>query len=535
MSYSALAARNWKSLLVVLLAAVAAGFALPANAQPPIPGGEDAVISPGAVVSIRDLPEVGPPAPNGREKPHRAPDSETLNATKRSVGQAHGAPPPGPSTLASGSVSTVTPAVGALVGLRRSESGGWVPPDTQVAVSGDYIFEAVNLEGRIWTKAGGLLKTFDLASFFGLSASSLSDPKIRFDAGSGRWFVAIISYNNSFTAGAWNLAVSKTADPTGVFVVYTISTTKSAPDFPALAINDDKVVLTANAFRGNNYRGTEFVVINKSQVVAALPAATRYFGPPQGLFTIQPGHALTGCALVADCPLYMASVAFNSASSIQLWRVTGIPGVGSGVSVATTSGIPIGSLTSPPDAQQHGTSTLIATNDNRLLEATYRDDATGGAGALWVSANSACVPNGDTTTRACMRFIQLAISATGAVTKPQDFDFGQSGFYYYFPAIQTDGAGNLIAVFSGSSSATYAGVYASGQKATDFVNSFQSPPIQLKSGENSYTPFANRWGDYSSAALDPASPSTVWVAGEYVDISGGSEWGTFIAPVQIGP
>jgi hypothetical protein len=34
-------------------------------------------------------------------------------------------------------------------------------------------------------------------------------------------------------------------------------------------------------------------------------------------------------------------------------------------------------------------------------------------------------------------------------------------------------------------------------------------------------------------ALDPASPNTVWVAGEYVYTTGGSEWGTYIAPVQI--
>ena len=61
-----------------------------------------------------------------------------------------------------------------------------MPPDTQVAVSGAHIFEVVNLEGRIWTKAGGLVKTFTLGSLFGLSGSNLSDPKIRFDAGSGR-------------------------------------------------------------------------------------------------------------------------------------------------------------------------------------------------------------------------------------------------------------------------------------------------------------------------------------------------------------
>ena len=315
-------------------------------------------------------------------------------------------------------------------------------------------------------------------------------------------------------------------------MVYTISTSKSAPDFPALAINDDKVVLTANAFRGNSFQGTEFVVVNKSQLVAGTNAAVTYFGPPQGLFTIQPGHALTACA-IAGCPLYMASVAFNSASSIQVWKLTGAPGVGGGLSVATASGIPIGSLTSPPDAKQLGTSTLIATNDNRLLEATYRGDLNGGT--LWVAANSACVPSGDTTTRACLRFIQLTISATGTgtVSKAQDFDFGQLGVYYYYPAIQTDGTGNLIAVFSGSSSGTHPGVYASGQKATE-LGSFQAP-LQLKSGENSYKPFANRWGDYSGAALDPADPSTVWVAGEYVDILGGSEWGTFITPVRIGP
>ena len=315
--------QHGKSVPAMVLALVF-GFASAAIAQHPVPGGQNALAAPGAEVSVHDLPEAGPAAPDEREKPHRSPDSETLNATKQSFGQSHQAPTPGPSTLASSAPSTVTASSG-FVGLRRSESGGWVPPDTQIAVSTNFIFEAVNLEGRIWTKGGSLVKTFTLGSLFGLSGSNLSDPKIRFDAGSGRWFVAIISYNNPFNAGAWNLAVSKTDDPTGAFVVYTISTSKSAPDFPALAINDDKVVLTANAFRANSFQGTEFVVINKSQLVAGTNAAMTYFGPPQGLFTIQPGHALTAC-VIAGCPLYMASVAFNSASSIQVWRVTGVPG-----------------------------------------------------------------------------------------------------------------------------------------------------------------------------------------------------------------
>jgi hypothetical protein len=500
------------------------------NADRPVPDGEDAEVHPEGDVTVDDLPANGPPAPDEeKEKPHRAPDSETLNGTKAAYHAGHHPEPsPGPSVLAATRTTAIVAGSGAFVGLRRSESGGWLPPDTQLAVSASYVFEAVNLEARIWTKAGALLKTFSLNSFFGLSGVNLSDPKIRFDAASGRWFVAIISYNSSFTAGAWRLAVSRTADPRGTYVVYTVSTSQSAPDFPALAINGDKVVLTANAFRANSYLGTEFVVLNKSQLVAGVGAAVSYFAPPQGRFTIQPGHALTSCA-IAGCPLYMASVAFNSTSTIQVWRLNGVPGVGSGVSVSSVS-VPIATLTSPPDAKQPGTSTLIATNDNRLLEASYRGSATGGA--LWVAGNSACVPSGDTATRACLRFIKLSITAAGVVTKLQDFDFGQSGVYYYFPAIATDGTSNLIAVFSGSSSQTYAGVYASGQKTSEPINSFQVPKL-LKAGEHAYTPFASRWGDYSGAALDPSSPSTVWVAGEYVYITGGSEWGTFIAPVHM--
>jgi hypothetical protein len=500
------------------------GFALPANAQRPVPAPEDLVLQPTAVV-VRDLPPSGPPATGGRTKPLFVPDDEALHGTKQAFAPPHNQAPPGPNTLATPRTSAVTTTSNGLTGLRRSESGGWVPPDTQVAVGPNHVFEVVNLEGRIWNRMTSAATTFSLGSFFGLAGSNLSDPKIRYDATSERWFVAIISYNNSFTQGAWNLAVSTSGDPTGTFVRYTISTSRSAPDFPALAVNDDKIVLTANAFRANSFLGTEFLVINKANLVAGVSASASYFAPPQGLFTIQPAHALsTTCINASNCPLYMASVAFNSATSIQFWAVNGVPGV-STVTRSTVT-LSIGTLTSPPDAKQYGTSTLIATNDNRLLEASYRD------GILWVAANSACVPSGDTVTRACMRFIQFTISPAGVVTKAQDFDFGRFAFYYYYPAVQIDANHNLVGVFSGSSSATYAGVYASGQKVGDGPNTFQAP-VLIKSGENSYNPFANRWGDYSGAAMDPNDALTVWVVGEYVDITGASEWGTWIAPVKM--
>ncbi len=519
-----------RSALIGMAILVALVCVSPAIAQPPVPGPEALVIQPDGTTVVRDLPPLGPPPTFLREIPRHVPDLDLLNGTKQAVGGTLKQPPPEPQTLATPpSITTTTLATSTSIdGLQLSNSGGYVPPDTQVGVGPTHLFEVVNLEGRIWTKPTSttpttLVTSFPLAHLFGLSSSTnISDPKIRFDALSGKWFVALISYNSSFTQGAWRLAVSKTGDPTGAFYVYTVSTNKSAPDFPALAVNDDKVVLTANAFRGNSFLGTEFVVLNKANVVNGVTTSAAYFGPPQGLFTIQPAHPLSSCG-GSPCPLYMAAVAYNSATALRVWLVQGVPGV-SAVTVSSATQV-IGSLTSPPNAVQMGTSTLIETNDNRLLDATFR------SGVLWIAANSACVPAGDSATRACLRFIQLSVSTNG-ILKNQDFDFGTAGAYYYYPAIQTDLSGNLIAVFSESSTAQYAGVWVSSQGTSDGGNTFRTP-VSVQPGQNSYTPFANRWGDYSGAALDPSTPGVVWVAGEYARIEGGSEWGTTITAVQI--
>jgi hypothetical protein len=509
-------------LSFLLFSLLASAGVVPAWAERPATGPDPVLLTPDSVVNVQNLPPAGPRVPVHREMPFLVPDLQELRDTKDHH-RAGTQPAAAASATVTASGLTTPSATGGFAGLRRSESGGWIPPDTQIGVGPTHIVEAVNLEGRIWSKAGTLLSTFDLNSFFQTS-DNLSDPKIRFDPLSQRWFIMVISYNTPFTAGAWRLAVSTDDTPT-TFVRYTAATSRSAPDFPALGINDDKVVLTANAFRANSFLGTEFLVINKANLLNGQNAASAYYGPPQGLFTIQPAHSLSPTCSGGVCTLYMAGVAFNSATSIRVWSLRGVPGVGTGVTVATKD-LAISSLTSPPDAAQKGSSVLIQTNDNRLLDAAYEN------GALWVSANSACIPSQDTRTRACLRFIQF--STTSGITKSQDFDFGQSGLYYYYPAIQVDGNGNLIAVFSGSSAGLFAGVYATGQRPTDGLNTLQNP-VLVKAGENSYNPFANRWGDYSGASIDPSSLGTIWVAGEYVRIEGGSEWGTWIAPVQMAP
>lgn len=256
------------------------------------------------------------------------------------------------------------------------------------------------------------------------------------------------------------------------------------------------------------------------------------FPPAQGDFAIEPAEHL-GAGASTPGTLYMASVNSNVAStaSLNVWSVTGLPSSSSSAQVSKTP-LSIYTMSTPPNAQQQGTNVLLDTNDDSLLDAAFRD------GSLWVSGNDACTPPGDKTVRSCARLIQVAISVSNNITTmnvAQDFDFAQSGGYFYYPAVRTDSAGDLVTVFTGSSTGTFASVYAGVQK-TSVANSANTltASSMIYPGAAAYTVSPPRWGDYSGAATDP-SDNSVWVAGEYantLDIFFGSTWGTAVALIQ---
>lgn len=391
--------------------------------------------------------------------------------------------------------------------LQFSDSGGWVPPDTTLGAGAGYVFEAINLEGAVYNTTSGnsLVNKFSLSSFFGTTAS-LSDPRVIFDPISQRWFVQIITIGSGQTSGSWMLAVSTSSSPT-TFKVYNFPTSNGFPDFPKMGLNGDKVVITGDAFSGNSFLGTEFIVINKSDLVnGAATAHYQFFGPNEGAFAIEPAQHMS--PLNANNDLFMAAVAYASASSVNLWSVSGVPSSSTSASIATKS-LAIKALNSPPNAVQPGNST-VATNDQALLDAVFRD---GSPGELWVAASSACTPSGDSTTRSCLRFIEVSISngdlSTAAVA--QDFDFGSAGQYYYYPALRTDKDGNMAAVFTASSSSIYPSVWCGGQLTSE-AGTFGHLK-QIIAGTSAYTQ-ANRWGDYSGASV-AADDLTIYLGGEY--------------------
>jgi hypothetical protein len=481
-------------------------------------------------VVLRDLPRATPQRAHGKALPFHATNDEEFARGKssRTAVEVPKASAPVGSALVS-----ITDA--GFDGVTFNEAGA-LPPDTQIAVGPNHVFEAVNDWVRIWSRTSPPTDVYDvdLGSFFGVGffttlTDIVSDPRVVYDPASGRWFVSCVTLETLLNTAEWRLAVSKTSDPTGAYTLYAASFTAEFPDFPSLGVSDDKVALTGDAFTmppdaSAQFLGSEFLVASKADVVAGKSApADTYFGHPQAVDTIQAAVSLSSTST-----LYLAAVpADGQSATLQVWSITGVPGVGPGVTVTTKALTQKSALVIPPDADQPNSTIAIATNDVRLLNLVYRN------GALWMGNTVACTPAGDTQARACLHFAQVD---TTSLTIAQEMTFGEAGIDEFYPAVSVDAAGNMVTVFNRSSLSEFPSVYTSGHNAADAPGSIQTPTL-VHAGVESYdpSPYDPRWGDYSGIAVDPFDGgASVWVAGEYVRADSAADWGTWIAKVSSG-
>ena len=181
-----------------------------------------------------------------------------------------------------------------------------------------------------------------------------------------------------------------------------------------------------------------------------------------------------------------------------------------------TISLSVSTIQEPPLGSQPGTTSKINPDDYRVLDAAWQN------GILWLTLNDGCTPAGDTQMRSCVRLIQINTTTS---TIRQDFDYGTSGMYYFYPSLRIDGLGNLDVVYGYSSSTTYPSIAVTGLLSTDPLSSL-APAKTLKLGPASDTsglfyPYPPRYGDYFGASVDPTDTGNVWVVGEYIGDSQG--------------
>ncbi len=103
-----------------------------------------------------------------------------------------------------------------------SDRDGVAPPDTNASVGASQVVETVNFSYQVFDKAtgGSVFGPASIASiwtgFVGLcETGNLSDPVVLYDKAAGRWVIAIVAFNGTFSSNAQCVAVSTTSDATG--------------------------------------------------------------------------------------------------------------------------------------------------------------------------------------------------------------------------------------------------------------------------------------------------------------------------------
>lgn len=132
----------------------------------------------------------------------------------------------------------------------------------------------------------------------------------------------------------------------------------------------------------------------------------------------------------------------------------------------------------------------------------------------------------------------MAISQDGTSLSLADhgrfYDPIQTGnpWWYYFPSLAANRAGDMVLGFSGSTATNYISAFYTWRLG---CGSVLQQPVLLQAG--TVKPAVSRWGDYSATALDPTDGFSVWTVQEYaepVSFHGTmpSKWGTVVSRIK---
>src|SRR4051812_3257406 len=402
-----------------------------------------------------------------------------------------------------------------FAGAASYEAGNHDPADVQIAVGAGDVVQLVNAVMNVWTTGGTLLKTLSLQSLIG-STDTLGDPRILFDAESGRWLVAAMDISPEHYAV--KVGVSQTSDPTGTWSFYGWDSPLASEclDQPRLGYSSQVVSFSANVYDGcvsqfgPVYVGTQLWVLNKAQLLAGQMAQYMSWRPTGMLWSVEPVQSLTA-----------SNVEYAVAVSGDIFRVLTITGVPPAATAYTSTDLPIATLSRPDLAVQAGGPYGVDSGTVRTLDAVWS------GGTLWASSVDACVPPGDSFGRSCARVMSASTSPL-QLLDDRDLTLGP-GSYVFYPAVRPDDRGNAVVVFGYSSQTDYPRVGVATKPAQGAWNQW----LPLAAGTATQT--SGRWGDYFAAAVDPAVGGRVWVSGQVgAEVAGtqpGHGWATVIGSV----
>ncbi len=538
-----------KSLLAFVLLLFAAPLSAQQPTDPDSPQSYPPMLSQGRLLghipALRDLEPLVSPVYPPTGKLLRKRNYFFPNALNNPSPQPQGGDPLAPKLpQEADSDPEITPLLN-FEGLR--DPSGVTPPDPSGDVGKDHYMQMINSYGnswfQIWNKQTGqsvygpALSSTIWQQVEGVS--SIGDPIIQYDADAQRWLMMEMQ---DFAANGLLLAISDGPDPTGGWKAYAFQTL-GFPDYPKLYVWNNAYFITANELvNGNVCSG---FALEREAILSGAPnfKIYRYTMPNYLAIQYQPA---TGADWEAGPPPPPGSPGYifrlyddawdGGSDHIQIWSVfvdwndvaqSHIDGPQKVFPAPFETRVCWSGLFDC--IEQPGNAPRITALENIIMyRAPYRNFGDHES----VVFNHVADVSGQTGNGgdAAVRWYELRKSGT------DPWAIYQQGTYApdletnrFMGTISIDEGGNIGLGYSACSEQTYPGLRVTGRRAGDPPGTMPVKEYMLAPGAKSHQD--ERWGDYSSMAVDPEDGRTFWFTGEYQ--AAGAPWGTRIGSFRI--
>lgn len=411
--------------------------------------------------------------------------------------------------------------------------GDAIPPDTHGAVSEDYLVAVANYSIRIIRRDGSQpVRVANLGSWWNALRPSGEadfepfDPVITYDPAGQRWIFASSSNAYDMMNSRMLIAVSQTADPAGAWYLYIFRVTDAdfrfSPnsvwwDQPTIGFSRNFIAIDVTTIRSDS---DSLIVLRKELAYRGVASAwrvrddiprrscvVRNLDSSDGrLYVVAHADALRGRYSLMRGDINASGV-FTFMQYVQPQALAfGHDYAGPRDSAHYANNAP----QAPPAGSPAGTAgRMIAMGGEAIHSAMMR------GGNIWL-AHSAFITQetgAGTTHQAAVQWLQVSAD-TGVIQ--QIGRIGAPGLFHGYPGVAVNFRNDMVIGFSRTSANEWPGACYAFRDAADAPGTMRSTiiygPGQAHYNRRGDDPRdqRNRWGDYSSACVDPRDDTTMW-------------------------
>ncbi len=400
-------------------------------------------------------------------------------------------------------------------------------PDTDLAVSDQYVFQTVDNVFTIYNKSdlsvveGPDALTMPWEGFEGGSCSTAGagdDFVVRYDKAAGRWVLALPIYGDSQGRYWLCLAVSTSSDPTGTYYLYAVQETGSHQpiwDYPKLGVWTDAYYVGFNMIsRKPAYLGPLACALDRTSLLLGnQPAPMQcFFKNSPGESFMLPGDIAGGTQPASGEPEFFLDIAQptnGSHSTLHLWSFhVDFTNAHNSTFIGPTA-LKVSSFKEGSGLVAEPNGLLYSRSDRLMVPLAWRQTSDE---VEHLIVNDAIEANGVTTEQ----WFDITGPNSNPIVAQQGALSPDLHDNFWMGSANMDQQGNIALGFSNSGSKIDPGIMFTGRLATDPVDTMESIQSVI-AGAGYQGSSGGQWGDHSIMAVDPSDDCTFWYSNEYYD------------------